>query len=150
MVTKISVSLEIGSDGTGAFVPYCPGCWVFGRTQERALIKVKSAIGEWLERLRKHGEQVPAEMKGFDVEVSEMMKVSYNPVKAGKPEPLFWSEVPPITKKDIARTLRLMQYSRQDLLKIVSDLDNDCLYWLPPNEPRIISNCLRHIAYVEP
>lgn len=89
-------------------------------------------------------------MKGFDVEVSEMMKVSYNPVKAGKPEPLFWSEVPPITKKDIARTLRLMQYSRQDLLKIVSDLDNDCLYWLPPNEPRIISNCLRHIAYVEP
>lgn len=150
MVAKISVSLEIGYDGTGAFVPSCPGCWVFGRTQERALIKVKTAIAEWLEWLRRHGERIPAEMKDFDVELSEMMKVSYNPVKAGKPEPLFWSEVPPITKKDIARTLRLMEYSRQDLLKIVSDLDNDCLYWLPPNEPRTISNCLRHIAYVEP
>jgi hypothetical protein len=34
MTTKILVSLEAGPDGASAFVPDCPGCWVFGRTQE--------------------------------------------------------------------------------------------------------------------
>jgi len=150
MVTKISVCLEVGQEGTGAFVPSCPGCWVFGRTPERALMKVKIAIAEWFEWMKIHVEQVPAETKDFDVEVAEMLRVDYNPVKAGKPEPLFWSEVAPITKKDIAKTIRLMTYSREDLLKLVSNLSNEYLDWLPPGKPRTIRNCLRHIAYVEP
>jgi len=150
MVTKISVCLEVGREGTGAFVPSCPGCWVFGRTPERALKKVKIVISEWFEWMEKHGEQVPTQTKDFEVEVAETLRVSYNPVEAGKPEPIFWSEVPPITKKDVTRTLRLMNYSREDLLKLASDLSNECLDWPPPNKPRTIRNCLRHIAYVEP
>jgi hypothetical protein len=55
-----------------------------------------------------------------------------------------------IAKKDVARTLRLMAYSRQDLLKLTSNLSKDCLNWRPPSEPRTIRNCLRHIAYLEP
>jgi predicted RNase H-like HicB family nuclease len=150
MTTKICVSLEVGPDGASAFVPDCPGCWVFGRTQERALLKVKAAIADWFEWLKRRGKEVTAETKGFEIEVSEMMKVDYDPVEAGKPEPLFWSEVRPITKRDVAWTLRLMQFSREDLLKIVFDLSAECLDWLPPDEPRTIRNCLRHIAYVEP
>lgn len=34
MTTQISVCLEVGSGGVGAFVPVCPGCWVFGRTTD--------------------------------------------------------------------------------------------------------------------
>jgi predicted RNase H-like HicB family nuclease len=60
----------VGSDGTGAFVPSCPGCWVFGRTQESTLTKVKSAIGDWFEWLETHVEQVLAKSKDFEVEVS--------------------------------------------------------------------------------
>jgi len=150
VTTKILVSLEVGPDGASAFVPDCPGCWVFGRTQERALVKVKAAIVDWFEWLKRHGKEASAEAKGFEVEVSEMMKVDYNPVEAGKPEPLFCSEVRPIAKRDIAWTLRLMQFSREDLLEIVSDLSVESLDWSPPDEPRTIRNCLRHIAYVEP
>jgi len=113
-------------------------------------MKVKTAIAEWFEWMKMHVEQVPVETKDFDVEVVEMLRVDYNPVEAGKPEPLFWSEVRPITKKDIASTIRLMTYSREDLLKLVSKLSNECLDWLPPEKPRTIRNCLRHIAYVEP
>lgn len=113
-------------------------------------MKVKTAIAEWFEWMKKHQEQVPAETKDFDVEVVEMLRVDYNPVKAGKPEPLFWSEVRPIKKKDIAGTIRLMTYSREDLLKLVSNLSNESLDWLPPKKPRTIRNCLRHIACVEP
>jgi hypothetical protein len=82
--------------------------------------------------------------------VAEVLKVDYNPVKAGKPEPLFWSEVPRVKKYDIMRTIRLMAYSRDDLLSLVSNLDRQTLNWKPPNEPRTIRNCMKHIAYVEP
>lgn len=144
------VCLEVGPEGTGAFVPSCPGCWVFGRTPERALMKVKIALAEWFEWIAKHGKQVPAEAKNFEIEVAEILRVNYNPVDAGKPEPLFRSEVLTITKKDVTRTLRLMTYSHEDLLKLVSNLEDEHLDWLPPNKPRTIRNCLRHIAYVEP
>jgi predicted RNase H-like HicB family nuclease len=146
----MSVCLEIGLEGTGAFVPSCPGCWVFGRTPESALMKVKTAIADWFEWLEMHGERVPAETRGFEVEVSEILKVTYNPVRAGKPEPLFWSETLHVTRKDILRTLRLMRYSREDLLKTVNNLNNETLSWAPSGKPRTIKDCLRHIAYVEP
>ena len=149
-MAKIFVCLEVGSGGTGAFVPECPGCWVFGRTPERALMKVRLAVAEWFDWVKKHGEHVPLEGKDFEIEVAEVLRVNYNPVEAGKPEPLFWSEVLPVTKEDVARTIRLMSYSRKDLLQLVSNLSDECLDWKPLNGPRTIRNCLRHIAYVEP
>jgi predicted RNase H-like HicB family nuclease/uncharacterized damage-inducible protein DinB len=147
---KFAVCLEVGHEATGAFVPDCPGCWVFGSSLERALVKVKGAIADYFVWLKRHGETVSTENRDFEVEVAEMLRVNYNPAEAGKPEPLFWSEVLPITKKDIARTIRLMSYSREDLLSLVSDLSDECLDWKPPNGPRTIRNCLKHIAYVEP
>jgi predicted RNase H-like HicB family nuclease len=149
MVTSIGVCLEVGLDGSGAFVPSCPGCWVFGRTPERALKKLRAVVGDWFAWLSSHGEKVSVGAE-FELKVVEKMSVNYNPVCAGKPEPLFWSEVLPITKKDVAWTLRLMKYSRDDLLNIVHGLTDDCLDWPFSNEPRTIRNCLRHIAYVEP
>lgn len=146
---KIFVCLEAGPDGTGAFVPECPGCWVFGRTRERALKKVKDAVKEWFEWLERHGEKIPAKPGEFAVEVGEILRVSYNPVEAGKPEPLFWSEVAPVKNKDITRTIRLLEYSRSDLLKLVSGLSNKILDWQPPGKPRTIRNTLKHIAFVE-
>ena len=79
-----------------------------------------------------------------------MLRVNYNPLEAGKPEALFWSEVLPIQKDDIARTVRLMGYSRDDLLSLVSTITEESLDWDPPGKPRTIRNCLEHIAYVEP
>jgi predicted RNase H-like HicB family nuclease len=146
---KVFVCLEVGQGGTGAFVPECPGCWVFGRTMERALEKAKVAVKEWLEWLESHGERVPADASKLDVEVGEILRVSYNPVEAGKPEPLFWSEVAPIKKKDITRTIRLLKYSRSDLLSLVSGLDRETLDWQPPGKPRTIRNTLKHIGIVD-
>ncbi len=137
-MNKIEVCLEIGPEGTSAFAPEYPGCWVFGRTPERALVKMETVIAEWFEWMERHGEHIPTDMKVFKVEVAEMMSVDYNPVEAGKPEPLFWREVEPVTRRDIARTIRLMTYSREDLLSLVSSLEDSCLNWLPPNKPRTI------------
>lgn len=157
-ISKISVCLEVGPEATGAFVPDCPGCWVFGRTKERALQKVRIAVVEWFKWLKKHGENIPRLERDFqpdmrhriEIEVAEMLRVNYNPAEAGKPEPLFWSEVLPVKKDDIERTIRLMDYSRKDLLKLVSDLTGKQLNFKHPNKPRTVRNCLKHIAYVEP
>jgi len=150
MISKISVCLEAGPEATGAFVPDCPGCWVFAQTKKRALEKVRIAIDEWFEWLKKHEEKAQDKRHNIEIEIAEMLRVDYNPAKAGKPEPLFWSEVPPVKKDDIKRTIRLMNYSRKDLLNLVSKLTGKQLSFKPPDKPRTVRNCLKHIAYVEP
>lgn len=147
---RVPACLEVGPQGTGAFAPSCPGCWVFGRTVERAIEKERATISAWFVWLKEHGERVSEPEGGIELEAAEMLRADYNPVEAGKPEPLFWSEVPPIDEDDIARTLQLMEYSREDLLELVQGLDEEALNWCPPGEPRTIGNCLRHIALVEP
>lgn len=149
VISKISVCLEVGPQATGAFVPDCPGSWVFGRTKKRALHKVRIAVVEWFKWLKKHGVKIPHRSNELRIENAEMLQVDYNPVKAGKPEPLFWSEVLPVKKHDIKRTIQLMDYSRKDLLDLVSDLTAKQLSFKPTNKPRTIRSCLRHIAYVE-
>jgi predicted RNase H-like HicB family nuclease len=158
MTSKIAVCLEVGPEATGAFVPDCPGCWVFGRTKGSALKKARSAVVDWIEGLRRQGGEIPHSGRNLrvdlrrqiEIEVAEMMKIAYNPAKAGKPEPLFWSEVLPVTRDDIKRTIWLMKYSRQDLLELVSHLTEEQLNFKPPDQTRTIKNCLKHIAYVEP
>ncbi len=148
-MSKFPVCLEVGPQATGAFVPDCPGSWVFGRTKERALQKARIAIVEWFEWLKKHGEKAQDKRHDIEIEVAEMIQISYNPAKAGKPEPLFWSEVLPIKRDDIKRTIQLMKYSRNDLLALVSNLTGKQLGFKPNDQPRSLRNCLRHIAYVE-
>jgi len=62
-----------------------------------------------------------------EIEVAEMLRVDYNPVEVGKPEPLFWSEVTPVKEGDIKRTIRLMEYSRKDLLGLTSTITEECM-----------------------
>jgi predicted RNase H-like HicB family nuclease len=69
MARKIAVCLEVGHEGTGAFVPECPSCWVFGRSPESALAKVRSAVAEWFDWLERHGETVSAEARDFEIEL---------------------------------------------------------------------------------
>lgn len=150
MPLKIPVCLEVGPQATGAFIPEYPGCWVFGQTIESALEKSGTAIIDWFNWINKHGERNLDISSGIEVEVVEMLRVDYNPVEAGKPEPLFWSEVAPVQSHDIESTIRLMEYSRKDLLELVDNITKECLEWKPPEKPRTISNCLEHIAHVEP
>jgi predicted RNase H-like HicB family nuclease len=145
---EVGVCLEVGPEAAGAFVPSCPGCWVFGRNEESALEKAKGAISDWYAWMRSHGEPVEIPFT-ISVSANEVLHVSYNPAEAGKPEPLFWSEVLPVSTRDIKGFLRLLDYSRNDLLRLVSGFDADLLRWKPKNGPRTIGNCLRHIAMAE-
>lgn len=146
--STVRVCLEIGAGATGAFIPDRPGCWVFGRNSDSALRKARAAAEEWSGWLSDHGEEVHPVARSL-VEPTEILRVNYNPALAGKPEPLFWSEVPPVSSQDIRRVVQLMEYSRRDLLKLTSSLDARTLSWKPLDKPRSIRNCLKHIAMCE-
>lgn len=145
---KVKVCLEVGPQATGVFVPDFPGCWVFGRDQESALDKVKTAVERWHLWARGHGEDIESP-SSVEIDPTEVMHVPYNPAEAGKPEPLFWSEILPVRARDVNRTLRLMKHSRSDLMELCSGLERGELSWKPEGEPRSISGSLRHIAIAE-
>jgi predicted RNase H-like HicB family nuclease len=149
MISRISVCLEVGPQATAAFTPEYPGCWVYGRNEKSALQEVRIAVTEWVDWLKSYGESVPDIGDNTEVEVNEMLRVDYDPSESGKPEPLFWSEVGPITKEDIDKTLRLMKYSRDDLTAAITGITEDCFDWQPPVRLRTIRNCLIHIAHAE-
>jgi predicted RNase H-like HicB family nuclease len=145
---RVEVCLEVGPDAAGAFVPDYPGCWVFGRNEDAAMNRARKAILEWHSWVKAHGESIESPT-AVETDPAEVMHVPYNPAEAGKPEPLFWSEVLPVSVKDIGRTMQLMEYSRRDFLESCSRLRRDALRWKPKSEPRSVNNCLRHIAIAE-
>jgi len=149
MISKISVCLEVGPQATGAFAPEYPGCWVYGRNEKNALQEIKIALIEWVGWLKSYGESVLDIDDNAAVEVTEMLRVDYDPSETGKPEPLFWSEVGPVTRDDIDKTIRLMKYSRNDLEATLAGRSEDCMDWEPPARFRTIRNCLIHIAHAE-
>lgn len=75
MTSKISICLKVGPQATGAFVPNCPGCWVFGRIKERTIEKGRIAIIEWAELLKKYGEDIPDMSNKVEIEVAEILSV---------------------------------------------------------------------------
>jgi predicted RNase H-like HicB family nuclease len=149
MINKVAVCLEIGPQATGAFAPDYPGCWVYGKTETAALRRVKTNVMEWFGWMKSHGESVPDINDNVKVEVAEKLRVDYDPSEAYTPEPLFWSEVAPIKKEDINRTIRLMGYSRSDLLTTIAGIDGDIMDWQPPVKLRPVRDCLIHIARAE-
>jgi predicted RNase H-like HicB family nuclease len=149
MIPKVSVCVTVGPKATDAFVPDYPGCWIYGKNKTDALRQVKTNVIEWFDWMKSHGDSVPDSHDNVEIEVAEMLRVDYDPSEAGTPEPLFWSEVAPVTKDDIDRTLRLMAYSRDDLLAVIQSLNDKLLDWQPSAKLRPIRNCLIHIANAE-
>ena len=62
------------------------------------MTRLKIIVAGWFEWLEQHGEQAHPELKDFEIEVAETFRVGYNSAEAGKPKPLFWSEVLPIVR----------------------------------------------------
>lgn len=56
--------------GYTAFVPLLPGCVSYGKDLEEAKEMVKEAIKLYLESLKRHHEQIPAESEVFYTKVN--------------------------------------------------------------------------------
>ncbi len=141
-------SLIIGPDGsTQSHIHELMGCFALARTKERATMKLKSAIPEYFSWLHSHGEDVVIPRP--KLAIVQELRIRGSPGDAGGPDPLLRCDKAMASPRDIARCLRLLDYTREDLLHLVSDISKEALGWKPKNEPRSVRNVLRHMAQVD-
>jgi uncharacterized damage-inducible protein DinB len=142
-------SLIIGPDGsTQSHIHDLMGCFALASTKERATMKLKSAIPEYFQWLHFHGQEVVIPTRPRFAIVQELY-IKGSPGEAGGPDPLLHCDRVAASRREITRCLRLLDYTREDLLHLVSGLEKKALGWKPQKEPRSVRNALRHIAQVD-
>lgn len=122
-----------------------PGCIAQGNTPEEAENRLAQAIAEYLAWLREHGEPTPSEDEpiAFDI-------VGRNPSTVTTGLIGFYeSERAPVTEDEIGRFIRLMDHSRDTLLRLVRGVPDLILDARPRPRVRTIREILRHIANAE-
>lgn len=149
---RYTVYLEIEEDGTTmAHVPALPGCTSTGLTQEVALARVPDAIAGYNAWLRAHGEQAVPATEPVEVVIGGSTEDADNHL--GDESGLLPSDSTPLSEADVATLMRLMSYSRSDLLSLVQGLSRDLLRWQPSAQSEqagwCIDDILEHIARAE-
>ncbi|MGC8958456.1 MAG: DinB family protein [Chloroflexia bacterium] len=147
-MSRYSVYLEVAADGlTMAHVPDLPGCIVRSSTREAALQKLPEAIRRYQDRLRRHGEPAPVEEE-VSIEIAGE-STGFGPFSSGDAAALWPPDRSPITREEMERYLRLMAYSRADLLALVGELPDETLDLRASPQSRSIREILRHIGDAE-
>jgi len=81
--------------------------------------------------------------------VIQELRMRGSPGDAGGPDPLLRCDKVPASHQDVTRCLRLLGYTREDLLQLLSSHSKGALDWKPKGEPRSVRNALRHVAQVD-
>ena len=149
---RFVVYVETASDGSAmAHVPALPGCFTAGLNEDVALGRLPQAITDYYAWLKYHNEPVPDPIEPIELEVAEVTASGGEP---GDAEAFFQADGTPLTAADLAAMLRLMTYSRQDLIHLFSGLTGEILNWKPGRDNNgqevwDISDILDHIASAE-
>jgi predicted RNase H-like HicB family nuclease len=150
--TRYRVAVEdIEPDHFVAWVLDLPGCFSPARTDDEALTRVPERIGDYYAWLVDHDPALPRVSGPFEADVVEVLRAH---ASAERPDYIvnafFEDDRRPLTYWDIAVGLRLLAWSRQDLLRVVESL--------PPERVReplagqvhgTIAGILEHIAGAE-
>jgi predicted RNase H-like HicB family nuclease/uncharacterized damage-inducible protein DinB len=148
-MASYSAYLEIAADGTClAHVLALPGCTVRASTREEALRRLPEAIREYHAWLARHGEKGPLLEESMHVEVAGE-SVGFGPFDPGDAAALFPPDQRPVSVHALDRHLRLMEYSRADLLALVQELPDDVLDWQRVPQEMTIRRVLRHVGNAE-
>lgn len=150
---RFVVYIEVEEDGSVmAHVPALPGCISTGLNQDIALSRLPQAITDYLQWLKAHGERVPDQVDPIELEFggSSDDSASGHP---GDADAFFPPDRVPMTEQEVATLLRILNYSRQQLIETVSGLPNEVMNWKPGSgesgEVWDIDDILEHIASSE-
>ena len=142
-------SLVIGKDGsTVAHVHQLMGCFALSRSRERALEKLAFAIPQYFEWLKQHGENTDTPQR-VKLLIEEELQIEDSAGDAGGSDPLRNCDTVVATDHDIVHCLRLLNYTRQDLSRLIAKLPETVLDYKPPGEPRSVRDAIQHIADVD-
>jgi len=143
---KYKVYLEIDRKGCCmAHVRELLGCFVWDKTQKKALEKVPEGVRSYLSFLKKNGEKNVKVTKKIEFEVVENRKGTC-PVISGSKAALFSYDLLPPSQAFINQCILRMGYNRKELVKRVGKLSKEILDWRPDKKTRSIRETLNHIA----
>jgi predicted RNase H-like HicB family nuclease len=128
-----------------------PGCFSSARTEADAVARAPDCIGAYYDWLMLHDPSLPTVRGPFAVTVVEVFHsfTSYD-----DPNYLvnacFANDRRPLTYWDVVNGLRLLEWSRHDLLQVIQSIPHDQLHRIIPGERRVsFAGILRHIAVTE-
>jgi predicted RNase H-like HicB family nuclease len=147
------VYVEVEDDGSAmAHVPALPGCISTGLNQEIALSRLPQAITDYLQWLKAHGERVPDPGEPIELDLGGVSGDT-GTGHPGDADAFFPPDRIPMTEQEVAALLRLLSYSRHDLIQAVAGLPNEVMNWKPGSgesgEVWDIDDILEHIASSE-
>lgn len=128
-----------------------PGCYSAGKDREIAMALAPSRITDYYSWIHKHSPASPVVDGPFEIELVEEFKAY-----ASKEDPeylvnaFFEDDRRPLSSEDVEIGLRLLGWSRQDLLKVLRELTPEQLNKPIEGEVRgSISGILEHVCGAE-
>ena len=125
-----------------------PGCFVRAEDQNQALPQLPKAIHAYRAWLVRHNEEVSFPFNEVQIEIEEVV-YDIGPFDPGDAAALFSPEKKSLSTDELEYNIRLLLYSRQDLLSLVSDLSNQVLDWVASEGAFSIRRLLRHVGNAE-
>lgn len=155
MLIKIGLENQAGSRSTAISLDY-PGLFSYGRDGPDALVHVPEAVIAYKDWLDKHSpDHWLKDLKDFDIRLVETFEMytineNYEPVKDGyEVNGWFLHDWKVLTRMDVQRAQKLLEWSREDLLEIVKNLNQEQLDRTFPGERWSIRGILGHVANAE-
>jgi predicted RNase H-like HicB family nuclease len=150
------VGLENNMEGRVlAWVLNHPGCFSYGSTAEEAEQNLPGAAQRYIDWMARH-ERNPWLIPGdLEIQVEETWEVyqitqDYELSEEGfEVNAWFLHDWKPLTKEEIERGLKMLSWSRADLLATVKDLKSEELERRFPHERWNIAGILKHIGGAE-
>lgn len=153
----LRIGIENNNEGyrTIAWAVEHPGCFAYGMDTESALSVMQKTVQDYTTWIASHEppwldavqEALVVEDTWLDYNIDE----SYDRVEEGgyAVEPFFLYDWKPLTGSDIERGLKLLTWSRIDLLDTITRLDAERLARTYPNERWNIAGIIGHIGGAE-
>ena len=143
---RFDIYLESGPQHrkTWVFVPSLPGCVAVGPTSEAAIEIARTAIGERLDFLSRHGETI-AGAETIDVVVAEhVIERDF----LGYAQQFFPPDAEPLTEDEARRQLRWAAWSREELVAAAA-AQSEPLSVRPAAGGRAAAAIISHVAGAE-
>lgn len=150
------VGIENNVEGRSiAWVLGHPGCFAYGKNGAQALAEAPEAIRNYVDWVAERAAESWLAPEHIEVVLDETWQVydiddNYQLVDSGySVNAWFRHDWLPLTAEDVERGLRLLTWSRDDLLDAVKDLNAQQLEETFPDERWTIAGILRHVGGAE-
>src|SRR5512140_984411 len=152
---QLRIGIENNNDGRSiAWALEHPGCFAYGRDGDEARANMPQAVQQYADWVRQHGMSW-MQASSLDVAVEQTFDaymlppgeaLTYGYKQPYLVESFFHYDEQPLTGADVERALKLLTWTRQDLLDCIQGLSPDKLNQSYEGERWSINGILKHIG----